>query len=186
MRKDFTVQERAILAVLGVLLAADIGLAIYSYQLAAGPHTPQKEFDEESLRLQVLDADIRAAQKIKEDMPTTKKDCEKFEKSLPLESVGSSSMTADLDDIARQSGLQIVTQAFKQKGLAARGMAEVEIDLTVNGDYGGVARFVNGLQRSEKFYIVDALALSTESQGQNTNGPLRVAMHLRTYFREAA
>jgi Tfp pilus assembly protein PilO len=186
MGQDFTVRKRAILIMLGLLLGADIGLGIYSYRLAAAPHTPQKEFDDENLRLQVLDADIRAAQKIKEDMPTTKKDCEKFEKSLPLESVGSSSMTADLDDVARQSGLQIITLAAKQKDLSARGLTEVEIDLTVNGDYSGVARFVNGLQRSAKFYIVDGLALSTESQGQNVNGPLRVAMHLRTYFREAA
>jgi len=192
MRQDFTVQKRAILIVLGLLLAADIGLGIYSYELSTAPHTPQKEFDAENLRLKVLEADIKGAQTIKEDMPKTKQDCEKFEKSLPLESVGSSSMTADLDGIAKQSGVQIVTQAVKekdlskQKDLSAGGMTEVEIDLTVNGDYSGVAHFVNGLQRSQKFYIVDALALSTESQGQNTNGPLRVAMHLRTYFREAA
>jgi hypothetical protein len=57
--------------------------------------------------------------------------------------------------------------------------------MTVSGDYASVARFINGLQRSEKFYIVDDLTLS-ESQGRNANGALSVALHLRTYFRQAA
>jgi Tfp pilus assembly protein PilO len=187
MQPDFTVKRRAILIVLGVLIAADLGLAGYSYELAAAPHTPQKEFDAQNLRLKVLKEDIKSAETIKEETPATKKDCDKFEQSLPLGNTGSSSMTADLDEVAKKAGLQIVTMAVKEKDLSARNVTEVEMDLTVNGDYGSVARFVNGLQRSEKFYIVDGLTLSAENQKQSGgNGPLRVSLHLRTYFRGAA
>ena len=186
MHRDFTLQKRAILLVVGLLVAADLGLAIYSWQLASAPRTSQKQFDEQNLKLMVQRGDIKSAQAIKEKMPATRNDCEKFEKSLPPQSVGTSSVVAELDDIAKKSGLQIVTLSDKPKELSNRGMTEVELDATVNGDYGSVVRFLNGLQRSQSFYIVDGLTLGTEAQNQSGMGPIRVGIHLRTYFRIAA
>ena len=186
MQKDFTLQKRFILVVLGLLVAADIGMGIYSWQLSNAPRTPQKEFDDEYVKLKVLKGDILSAQLIKDNMPTTRKDCEKFEQSLPPGSVGYSSITAELDEVAKKAGLQLVTLADHQKDLPQRGMSEVSIDATVSGDYGSVVRFVNGLQRSQRFYIVDGLALASDTQNQAAKGPIRVGIHLRTYFRMAA
>ena len=186
MHRDFTLQKRAILIVLGVLLAADLGLAIYSWQLSSSPQTPQREFDEQTTKLGVLKGDIKSAQSIKDNMPRTRSDCEKFEQSLPAASTGYSSIEAELDEIAKKSGLRIETRAQKQKDIPNRGMAEVSIDATVSGDYGSVVRFVNGLQRSQRFYVVDGLALATDAQSQAPAGLVRVGVHVRTYFREGA
>jgi len=186
MHRDFTLQKRAILIVLGLLLAADIGLAIYSWQLASSPHTPQKEFDEQTLKLGVLKNDIKSAQFIKDNMPVTRKDCEKFEQSLPAQSTGTSSIEAELDGVAKKAGLQIETHTQRQKEIPSRGMVEVTIDATVNGSYAGVVRFVNGLQRSQRFYVVDGLALATDAQAQAAAGTIRVGLHVRTFFREGA
>lgn len=180
--RDFTLQKRIILTVLALLVAADIALAVYSYRLASAP---QKQFDQQSVKLKVLRGDVKSAQDIKDNMPGTRSDCEKFERGLPLESVGSSTMTADLDEIARKAGLHILTLTSKQKEVSGRPITEMHIEMTVNGDYASVARFVNGIQRSEKFYIVDDLILS-EAQSKTAIGALSVALHLRTYFREAA
>ena len=186
MHRDFTLQKRAILVVVGLLLAADIGLAIYSWQLGSSPHTPQKEFDEQTIKLGVLKTDIKSAQSIKDNMPATRKDCEKFEQSLPPAGTVSSSITAELDEIAKKAGLQIVTETGRQKEIPNRGMVERTIEVTVNGGYGSVVRFVNGLQRSQRFYVVDGLQLATDAQAQAANGAIRVGLHLRTYFREGA
>jgi Tfp pilus assembly protein PilO len=185
MHRDFTLQKRAILVVVGLLLAADIGLAVYSWQLSSSPHTPQKEFDDQTTKLGLLKNDIKSAQFIKDNMPATRKDCEKFERSLPAASTGYSSITAELYDIAKKSGLQIVTVTNGHKDIPNRGMAELTIEATVNGNYGSVVRFVNGLQRSQRFYVVDGLTLATDAQAQ-ANGPIRVGLHIRTYFREGA
>jgi Tfp pilus assembly protein PilO len=174
MHRDFTLQKRVILVVVGLLLAADIGLAVYSWQLSSAPHTPQKEFDDQTAKLGLLKNDI-----------ATRKDCEKFERSLPAASTGYSSITAELYDIAKKSGLQIVTVTNSHKDIPNRGMAELTIEATVNGNYGSVVRFVNGLQRSQRFYVVDGLTLATDAQAQAT-GPIRVGLHIRTYFREGA
>ena len=187
MHRDFTLQKRVILIALGVLLAADISLAIYSWQLSTSPHTPQKEFDEQTLKLKVLRGDIQSAQNIKDNMPMTRKDCEKFEQSLPAESTSSSSIIAELDDVAKKSNLQIVALTSHRKEVPKRGMVEEIIEATVSGDYGSVVRFVNGLQRSQRFYVLDGLALGTEAQGQAAaTGPIRVGVHIRTYLREGA
>ncbi|MHB8500747.1 MAG: GspMb/PilO family protein [Candidatus Acidiferrales bacterium] len=186
MHRDFTFQKRAILVVLGLLLAADAGLAFYSWRLAASPYTRQEEFDAQNLQLKLLRGDIKSAQYIKDHMPATRKDCVKFEQSLPPESIGSSITSAELDEIAKKAGLQIVSLTFKQKELQNRGMAEVNLDATISGDYGSVVRFVNGLQRSQGFYIVDSLELASDAQNHTPAGSIRVGLRLRTYFRDAA
>ncbi|HEY6387945.1 MAG TPA: type 4a pilus biogenesis protein PilO [Candidatus Acidoferrum sp.] len=186
MDRDFTLQKRAILMVVGLLLAADIGLAIYSWELSRSPHTPQTVFDEQAIKLGVLNNDIKSAQFIKDHMPATRKDCEKFEQSLAGESTSSSSITAELVEVAKKSGLQVVTLTFRQKEIPDRGMAEVTVEATVSGNYGSVVRFLNGLQRSQRFYVVDGLQLATDAQAQAANGPIRVGLHVRTYFREGA
>jgi len=186
MPGDFTLQKRVILTMVGLFLAADIGLAVYSWELAASPHTPQKEFDEQTIKLGVLKNDIKSAQFIKDNMPATRKDCEKFEQSLPAASTGYSSVMGELDEIAKKAGLQIVTVTERQKEIPSRGMDEVTIEATVSGGYTSVVRFVNGLQRSQRFYVVDGLALATDAQAQAANGPIRVGLHVRTYFREGA
>lgn len=186
MPRNFTVQKRAILVVLGVLIVGDLGLGYYRWQLAEAPYTSQKVYETQKIKLMALRGDINSAQAIKDDMPKSKADCAKFEQSLPPASTGSSSMATELDDVARKAGLQVSSLSLKPKELPDRGMTEVDIDATISGDYGSVARFVNGLQRSQKFYIVDSFALSTDSQNQKATGALKVAIHLRTYFREAA
>src|SRR5215472_1595556 len=159
MPVDFTARKRAILTVVGLLIAADIGLGVYSWQLASAPNTSQKEFDAQNLRLKVVRGDIQQAQNIKDRMPATKSDCDKFEQSLPPQGSIYSSLASELDDLAKKSGLQIVALTTKEKDLtkekesASQKMVEVGIDATVNGEYGNVAKFVNGLQRSQKFYI---------------------------------
>jgi Tfp pilus assembly protein PilO len=186
MHRDFTLQKRAILIVLGLLLAADLGLAFYSWRLSSAPQTPQREFDEQNTKLGVLKGDIKSAQYIKDNMPATRTDCAKFEQSLAPASTSSSSITAELDEIAKKAGLHIETQTNRQKEVPNRGMVEMSIDATVNGDYGSVVRFVNGLQRSQRFFVVDGLALATDAQSQAATGPIRVGIHVRTYFRDAA
>ncbi|MGB8476143.1 MAG: type 4a pilus biogenesis protein PilO [Candidatus Acidiferrum sp.] len=186
MQRDFSAQKRAILIVLGLFLALDLGLAGYSWLLASSPHTPQAEFDAQNLKLKVLRGEIKSAQYIRDNMPATRKDCEKFEQSLPSENMGYSLVTAELDELAKKAGLQIVSLANTPKEVPNRGMTEVKMDATVSGDYGSVVRFLNGLQRSPRFYIVDGLALASDAQNRAATGTIRVGLHLRTYFRHAA
>jgi Tfp pilus assembly protein PilO len=185
MKRNVTVQKRAVIIVLVSLVLADVGLAAYSWQLTSAPQTPQQQLALQSKQLEVLRADIKRGDSIRQLTPAIQRDCERFEQSLLPKSSGYSSVSAELDSVAKKAGAQIESRDFKEKEIPSRGVQEVAIDITVNGEYTNVVRFLNGLQRSENIYAVDGLALASDSQNQGSNGPIKVSVHMKTYFRVA-
>ncbi|HKV60359.1 MAG TPA: type 4a pilus biogenesis protein PilO [Candidatus Acidoferrum sp.] len=186
MSRDFTWRKRLILGAVVLLVFADVVLAVYSWQLAAAPHEPQKVIAVETKRRDLLRADIKRAQEIRDNVPATQKDCDRFEHSLFPASAGYSAVRSELGETARKSGIQIEDLSFKQTEISNRGMTEVAIDATVNGNYKNVIGFLNGLQRSENLYSVDSLNLATENTNQAASNIIKVSLHVRTYFRTAA
>ncbi|MGA2813613.1 MAG: hypothetical protein ABSG16_19595 [Candidatus Acidiferrum sp.] len=185
MPRDFALQKRLILTGLGLLVAADLALAAYSWRLASSPHTPKQQLDQERKELDLLRADIRRAQSIREKIPATQQDCDKFEHSLKLAGSGYSAISTELGAAADKASLRIDDLSFKQKGIPSRNMDVVDMDATVTGEYVSVVRFLNTLQRSENLYEVDALSVTGDSQSHTGNGPVRVVLHMKTYFRLA-
>lgn len=183
MRRDFAFQKRVIIGSLAVLVLADCGLAAFSWRQASAPRTPQKEIERQALELKLLQGDIERAKAIQQSTPTAQADCDKFEKSLLPASTGDSTVAEELGVIASKAGLQISGVNYHHKEIPARGLTEVELEATISGDYSGVVRFLNGLQRSDNVYTVDSLALASESQSQGPSGMIRVTLHMRTYFR---
>lgn len=182
MPTDFAVRKQMILGGVILLVLADTALGVYSWQLASAPQTPQQQVAQQSMQLKVLKGDIERAQKIRNDIPNTQKDCDRFEQSLFPVGTGYSSVTSELGDMARKAGVQLEDVAFKQVDSESRKITEVVIDATVNGDYKNVVAFLNAVQRSNSTYAMDSLTLGSE----NTQGPagfIKVAVHLKTYFR---
>lgn len=186
MKRDVKLQKRLVIGALALLVLADIAFAGYSWQLSSAPRTPQQELVLQNQQLEVLRADIKRGESIRQLTPAIQRDCDRFEQSLLPVSNGYSSVSAELDSIAKKAGAQIEGRGFKQKEIPKRGLQEVNIDLTVNGDYNAVVRFLNGLQRSKNLYEVDGLALASDTQNQGANGPIKVSVHMKTYFRVAS
>jgi type IV pilus assembly protein PilO len=184
MQSDFTFRRQAIISGVALLVLADVALGFYSWHLASSPHTPQHIFEQQELQRKMLQGDIDRAQKIRNDMPNIKKDCDEFERSLSPASSGYSSVTSDLGGIARKSGSRLDDLSFRPTKIENRGTTEVLIDATVSGDYRSIMRFLNGVQRSTT-YEVDTLSLASENN-QGNSGGLRISLHLKTYFRTAA
>jgi Tfp pilus assembly protein PilO len=185
MKRDVKLQKRLVIGALTFLVLADVALAAYSWRLSSAPRTPQQELALQNQQLEVLRADIKRGESIRQLTPAIQRDCDRFEQSLLPVSNGYSSVSAELDGIAKKAGALIDGRGFKQKEIPKRGLQEVSIDLTVNGEYTAVVRFLNGLQRSKNLYEVDGLALASDAQSQGANGPIKVSVHMKTYFRVA-
>ena len=185
MRRDFALRKRIILLGVVLLVLADIGLAAYSWQLASAPRAPSEEFAAQAKLHSLLKKSIDNAQKIRDNIPAIQKDCDHFEQSLSPASSGYSAVRSELGAIARKSGIQLEDLSFKQTEIPNRGMTEVAVDATVNGNYKNVIGFLNGLQRSANLYEVDALTLGSENANQVSANIIKVALHLKTYFRTA-
>ncbi|HET8923919.1 MAG TPA: type 4a pilus biogenesis protein PilO [Candidatus Acidoferrum sp.] len=180
MRPDFTIRKKLILGGVILLVLADVGLAAYSWQLTSAPNASQP-----SWQLKMLQKDIESAQKIREEMPKTTADCDAFEKSLFPASSGYSTVSAELGNLAKKSGIQLEALSFKPTDMPNRGLKEVAAELTVTGNYKNVIQFLNGVQRSTH-YEVESLILAAGTGNQASSNVIKVVLHIKTYFRAAA
>lgn len=187
MARDFTTRRRAILGGVICLVAADLALAAYSYQLTSQPLTTGSVFTRQEGYLKKLKASVERAEQIREDMPNTQHDCEKFEHMLLPASTGYSSILSELRDIAKKSGVRPPdVNSFKPTAVSSRGLIEVAMESTIEGDYKNVILFLNGLQRSANIYEVDSLALAPQKDNKGPVNVIKVGLHLKTYFRSGA
>jgi type IV pilus assembly protein PilO len=186
MKLDFHRQKTIIVATLVLLIAADSGMAIFSVARATSLRSPQQELVGQTTQLKLLQADVVRARIIKKDSPVAKRDCDEFENSLPLAGTGYSVVSSELAEIGSKAGLQIGSLSFHQNDLEGRGITEVTVDVEITGNYKSVVRFLNALQRSANYYAVDSLALNGEATGRVPSGTLKLALHLKAYFKAGA
>jgi len=164
-----------------VLFLADAALAVFYWENIRGG-SEGIGGQRASLAVQAvrLKADVERGQKIRASLPQVGKDCDAFYRSSFLvASSGYSSVDADLDDLASKAGVKISGgTTFDQKEVKDRGVTELSIGMKVKADYPSLIRFVNGIERSKNFYLLDDLKLASSQGGQ-----LELDLHLHTYFR---
>lgn len=181
MSRSFKFEKRLILAGLGIVLLADVILGVASYRLASDNQAAQKQsLTEARNRKKILESAVQRATNIRASLPEVQKQCDAFEGSFRPSSRGYSGILADIGQIASKAGLTTEGVTFHQEELASRGMVKVDVNAVVAGDYASVVRFINGLQRSETFYILDDLSVASATE---TRDALKVNLHLKTYFR---
>ena len=165
--------------IIGAILALDVVLAVVTWRVDTDPRTQRVELNLLRRQHALLAADVARAQEIRKQMPGVEKQGEEFF-NQNLKPMGSaySSVVSDLGALARDAGLNTETMSFRQHPADRRGVTEVEISSTVNGSYANVVRFINGLEHSDNFYVLDGLSLGSGSAGE-----LRLNLQLRTFFR---
>jgi type IV pilus assembly protein PilO len=183
MASDFTFRKRTIIGAVALLIAADVALAAYNWHLSNAPNTPVQQIELEKRKLKIFRADVEAAEKSAADFPKTVKDCDKFEANLPQAASASSTISAELGDISKKAGVQLTDIKFGDKQIEGRDITQREMDASITGEYTSVVKFLNGLQKSPNYYVVDSLDLATEASSPNL---IRVKVHMRTFFHGVA
>jgi Tfp pilus assembly protein PilO len=167
--------------ILGLVVAADIVLAGINWQMAAATRTPQSELNLLKRQHALMAADITRAETIRTTLPAVEQQCDIFFKQnfRPITS-GYSSVISDFGSLSRGAGLQAENLNFHQHEADKRGgVTQVDISAVVDGDYSSVVRFVNNLEHSDTFYVLDGLSLAASGSG----GQLKLNLQLHTYFR---
>jgi len=167
-------------AVLAVL-AADAGLLFWNWQMrGAAPQSQAAQRDHLRNQHEALGKDVHHAADIRARMPGVEKECDRFLDEQLLPSTGAySALAEDLNRIARESGLQARGISYRQDELADRRVMEVEVSASVEGNYQSLVKFINLLERSQQFYLLENLALVEASSGSG----IRLNLQLKTYFR---
>jgi hypothetical protein len=165
---------------LGVVLALDLALLGFLWRFSLQqPESLRAERDRLALDAKKLRADVDKGEKIRASLPQAGKDCDAFYQESFLDSpTGYSQIESDLDGIATKAGVRISGFTFKQKELKDRGVTEIQMTTNLDADYPAIIQFINGLERSKNFYLLDSLRLASA-----TSGGIRLDLDLHTYFR---
>jgi type IV pilus assembly protein PilO len=181
---DLRQKKFLIFAGLAILLLADAAFAYLGTKISAARLDPQQTLAAQTRQLQLMKADVKHASEIRAKIPQVLSDFDRFEAALPPSTNGYSTIDQELTEFAKDTNLQIGERKFHEKELVGRGLYEIEIEATVTGDYAGIVRFLNHLQRSKNTYVISALHLDSASPGTGAPGSLRVALKMVTYFRK--
>src|SRR5258708_31598184 len=138
MDRGFTTKRSLMRGRLGLLLRGDAALAAYNWRASVIDRVPMERLEAESKLLQLLNADIDRAERIRHDLPATVADYDRFDAMFLPASSGNSAVSSELDDIAKKSCVQIQAVGLLHPYLAGRSLTQLDLDLTVNGDYGNV------------------------------------------------
>lgn len=170
----------ATVAVLGVLLAVDAGLAVLLWQLhQSDPAALKAQRSALETKAKLLKADIARGEAIQRNLPKVGKDADGFyEHQIPPGSKGYSGIVEDLGEIASKAGMKTTATTFHEAPVKGRGVKEIGVTDSVEGNYASVLQFIAGLERSKNFYLLDVLSLDRAESGH-----LHLTLELRTYFR---
>jgi hypothetical protein len=186
---DFRIKKQLIITGLAVLFLLDGALVYHNVKLSTREANPDVVLKAEARQVALVRADVERANKIKARLPEVEKYFDQFENTLPPAGKGYSVVSQEVGDIARDTHIQVDDLKFHQKEVTGRNVDEIGLEATLDGDYAGIVRFLNRLQRSKNTYIVDSLGLDSNSgQGAAKQGvapgTVKVALRLRSYFRK--
>jgi Tfp pilus assembly protein PilO len=172
-------RKTIIRAVIVLILVLDVLLIVANWRFAASPDTSSEEVKLLRRKRDLMAADIRRAELIRSSLPSVQTETQNFyQKDLRPAGGGYSSMSEDLGSLAKDAGLQITSTRFREHEIEKRGVDEITISISLVGPYPSVVSFINGLERSNSFYLLDSLQLDSSAEGV-----LKLNLELRTYFR---
>ncbi len=179
MERNAQKRKKIIRRVIIGILALDLVLAVLNWRLAELPHGQESDLKALERTVRLLDADVRRVKSIEQEIPAAQQDLDRFfSERLRKASSGYSSIVSDLGAIAGKAGLHTSGITFRQREIPNRGVVEIEVTTSVDGGYASLIKFINGLERSSDFYVLDHLSLTSIS-----GGSLKLNLQLRTYFR---
>jgi Tfp pilus assembly protein PilO len=174
-------RKNAIRWAIAVVLVIDLALVVVNWRAsAADPRELLRQKNILQRQHDLLAGDVKRAMDIRQSLPDAQREWDEFfAQELREASSGYSAVVADLSAIGKEAGASTSAATFRQHEIANRGLVEVEVAATVEGDYTSLVKFIKGLQRSRNFYVLDSLTLASGTTGAN----VKLNLELRTYFR---
>src|ERR1700682_4949982 len=164
---------------LTVILTLDVVLLGVNFKLNQGPRVAPGEVRRLELQEKALRADNVRLTKVRAELPTDEKQWDEFFTThFRPAGAGYSAVSEDLGQLSHSAGLRTDTVTFHQHNADDRGLMEIEIATAVEGDYESLVNFLNKLEHSDHFYVLDSLSLASSNAGK-----IRLNIQLRTYFR---
>jgi hypothetical protein len=170
----------------GLLLVDAVAVVLLLSPLVGSEHSREQQSNELWRELQSRTREIQPLRGLDKKIPRAAEQIDGFYKQR-LTSESSVVSTA-LDKIATQSGVKLVGLSYSQrdtsdqaKAAEAVGLSQMAIDAELSGGYLSVMHFINSLERSQLFFLIDSVELGSEQ-----SGGIHLKMRLETYVKTGA
>jgi Tfp pilus assembly protein PilO len=157
---------------------AFIALSAAGYLLFGSSRAAQEaEFNQLRRERDQKRADVAPLTGMDQKLAHARTDIDEFYRTrLPAQQ---SDISAELDKLARASGVRLNRVGYESKPADVTGLQQVMVTAEVSGGYVELVKFINALERDQILFIPDSVDLN-EDQGTNVRLALKVQAYMRT------
>lgn len=169
-------RKRMQAALIGLLVLDALTIAFLFSPFTASGADRERLLEQAKNSLQLKQKEVEPLMGMDEKLKNADNELNNFYKNrLPDKN---STITTQMGKLADQNKIRITSAKYEHKESELPELTEVIIDASVEGDYLGIVKFINGLERDKMFFILDSIALT----GEQTGG-VKLALKARTYLK---
>jgi hypothetical protein len=189
MRKSFNPawKEPRIVAraIIGALLAANLVASVIAFKPFGGSADDLRR-QEAALNQQLvsLRARVEKDKQLVAKMQNARKDTDQFlAKYVTDIRFGASTLATELDRIATEAGVKPLNVTYGEQDVeGSNGMKLISVTEGCDGTYANLAKFINLVDKSPQFLIIENLATGAPQQN---GAPLNVQIKIATFMNHA-
>jgi Tfp pilus assembly protein PilO len=141
--------------------------------LVGSPAARQQDLNQLRAQLTAKNRQVEPLRGLDKKIPLATQQIDQFYRDRFVEH--DSDVAEAINNLAKETNCKIQSEKFKWGDPETVGLRRVEIETSIQGDYQPLAKFLNGLERSKVFFIINSIALAQQ------NGPIQLQMKLETY-----
>jgi len=173
---DLNPIRRKLKIAVGSMLAADaIALGLLISPLVGSSAARQQEMNGLWQTLQVRTHEVQPLRGLDKKIPMAAQQINDFyQERLPARA---SDVAEAMSRVASENGVKLARVKYQTGDPVPVQLLPVSIEAEVEGSYPQLARFINGLERSQTLFIIDSIDL------QEQNGPVHLQLKVETFLR---
>ncbi len=170
--------RRNLYAIAGILIVVDIiALVILLSPVGAASAEKQQEFQQLRQDVQAKTKTVVPPDQVQQRIDEARKQIVEFERArIPSEA---SAVSVELGKLASDAGVKLSTVRYDEMDSDVPDLRHYRISAIIAGDYLQEVKFINALERSKQFYVIDSVNL-----GEQQQGAVRLQINVDTYLRE--
>jgi hypothetical protein len=171
--------------IMGALLAANLTAAVIAFKPFGGSADDlQREEAALNQQLTGLRGHVAKSKQLVVKLQNARKDTDRFmAKYVTDELRGASTLLDELNRIATEAGVRPLPQSYNEQEIkGSDGMKMVSVTEGCEGNYASLAKFINLLDKSPRFLIIEGLQTAAPQQN---GAPLTVQLKIDTFVNGA-
>jgi type IV pilus assembly protein PilO len=170
-------------ALLGVLLVANLAAAVIAFKpFGGGADDLRRDRQQLQQQLAQLNAQVRQARNLAAKVQIARTEGDKFLDGYVTDRrVVTSTLDGELFRMAKEAGVGLLPTTLNMEPIEGSDtLSMVTINTNCTGSYANLVKFVNLVDKSERFLIIESMTAIQQQSGNNLN----VSLKIDTFIKE--